>query len=88
MEETPTTLVLDGSRKGAIFFSSIAVHFPRKNLAQNKGVHKDTDLTLVSSLAGFGEWHGLFVYSSSKHIDMSSLGATKISGCRPMASEG
>lgn len=77
IEEEPTTLVLDVNLKGTIFFSRIAVHFLRKSLAQNKDAQKDASLTLVSSVAGFGDWPGLFVYSASKHGVMGLFRSTK-----------
>lgn len=66
IEESPPTLVLDVNLKGSVFFCRIAAHFLRKNL---KSYPRQTyaSILLVSSVAGFGEFPGLFQYSATKH---------------------
>ncbi|OTA99810.1 hypothetical protein M426DRAFT_324795 [Hypoxylon sp. CI-4A] len=67
IEEPPPTMVLDVNLKGTLFFTRVAVHFLRKSLAAHKDAQKDASILLVSSVAGFGEFPGLFQYSASKH---------------------
>jgi short-subunit dehydrogenase len=67
---TPNTAVLDVNLKGTIFFTRVAVHYLRRSLAQNASMQKDASILLVSSVAGFGNWPGLFQYCEhicSKH---------------------
>lgn len=66
IEECPPTMVLEVNLKGTIFFARIAVHFLRKSLKTHSS-QKDASLLLVSSVAGFGEFQGLFQYSATKH---------------------
>ncbi|KAF1915509.1 hypothetical protein BDU57DRAFT_518523 [Ampelomyces quisqualis] len=77
IREPPPTAVLDVNLKGAIFFARVAVHYMRRSLAQNASTQKDSSILLVSSVAGFGNWPGLFQYSASKHGVMGLFHSTK-----------
>lgn len=76
IEEAPNTFVLDVNLRGSIYFARVATHFLRKSKIEN-AAQKDASLTLVSSVAGFGDWPGLFVYSASKHGVMGLFRSTK-----------
>lgn len=62
-EPTGAVDVLDVNLKGAVFFARIASVY----LRQRGSREGDKSLTLVSSVAGFREDPGLFVYVPSKH---------------------
>jgi NAD(P)-dependent dehydrogenase (short-subunit alcohol dehydrogenase family) len=66
IREPPNTAVLDVNLKGTILVARVAVHYLRHSLAQNASMQKDAIILLVSSVAGFGNWPGLFQYC--KHI--------------------
>lgn len=53
--------------KGTIFVTTVAVHYLHRSLKKNGDMQKDATIVLVSSVAGFGNWPGLFQYSASKH---------------------
>ena len=55
--------IVDVNLKGPLYFSRIAAVY----LRQGKGGGQDKSLTLVSSVAGFREDPGLYVYIASKH---------------------
>lgn len=61
--------VLDVNLRGPIFFARIASVYLRQPGLSDKSstVAADKSLTLVSSVAGFKESPGLFVYQSAKH---------------------
>ncbi|EED14321.1 3-hydroxyacyl-CoA dehydrogenase, putative [Talaromyces stipitatus ATCC 10500] len=63
VEEQPTTKVLDVNLLGCLYTARIASVY----LRQNRREGQDRSLTLVSSVAGFKESPGLFVYQASKH---------------------
>ena len=63
VEQAPTTLTLDVNLKGVLYLSRIAAVY----LAYDKTTADDKSLTLVSSVAGFIESQGLFLYQASKH---------------------
>ena len=63
MIQVPTTKVLDVNLVGSIYVSRIASVY----LGQNRAAHADRSLTLFSSVAGFKESPGLFIYQASKH---------------------
>lgn len=67
IEDAPPTMVLDVNLKGSIFFTRVAVHFLRKSLRSHISTQDDASILLVSSVAGFGSFAGLFQYSASKH---------------------
>lgn len=67
IEEAPPMLVMDVNLRGTIFVTRVAVHFLRKSLQAHQGTQKDASILLVSSVAGFGEFPGLFQYSATKH---------------------
>lgn len=56
--------VVDVNLKGEIYFARIASVYLRQG---GKGSAKDKSLTLLSSVAGFREDPGLYVYVPSKH---------------------
>lgn len=67
IEEVPPTLVMDVNLRGTLFVTRVGVHFLRKSLKVNASSQTDASLLLVSSVAGFGEFPGLFQYSATKH---------------------
>ena len=77
IREPPPTAVLDVNLKGSIFVTRVAVHYLRRSLVQNASSQKDASILLVSSVAGFGNWPGLFQYSASKHGIMGLFHSTK-----------
>ncbi|KAL2010765.1 hypothetical protein VTN00DRAFT_6572 [Thermoascus crustaceus] len=63
VEEAPPIKVLEVNLIGCLYFARIASVY----LRQNREPGADRSLTLISSIAGFKESPGLFVYQSSKH---------------------
>lgn len=64
MDKKPaTTKVLDVNLNGCLYTARIASVYLRQNRSQNT----DRSITLISSVAGFKESPGLFVYQASKH---------------------
>ncbi|MCJ1477989.1 hypothetical protein MMC13_006664 [Lambiella insularis] len=59
----PTKIVLDVNLVGVLYFARIASVY----LRQNRKEGEDKSLTLLSSVAGFKESPGLFVYQAAKH---------------------
>ena len=78
VEEAPPIRVLDVNMKGTLFCTRVAVHFLRKSLATaHQPPQTDASILLVSSVAGFGEFPGLFQYSASKHGVMGFFRSTR-----------
>ena len=77
IREPPPTAVLDVNLRGTVFFTRVAVHYLRRSLVKNNSTQKDVSILLVSSVAGFGNWPGLFQYSASKHGVMGLFHSTK-----------
>ncbi|KAL5686494.1 hypothetical protein EMGR_002788 [Emarellia grisea] len=63
VRETPTTKVLDVNLTGCLYVARIASVYLRQNRPENA----DRSITLISSVAGFKESPGMFVYQASKH---------------------
>ncbi|MCJ1322575.1 hypothetical protein MMC15_007924, partial [Xylographa vitiligo] len=63
IESVPTKAVLDVNLLGVLYFARIASVY----LRQNRQEGEDKSLTLLSSVAGFKESPGLFVYQAAKH---------------------
>lgn len=63
IRKPPTTKVLDVNLTGCLYVARIASVY----LRQNRPADVDRSITLVSSVAGFKESPGLFVYQASKH---------------------
>ncbi|GAM42084.1 3-hydroxyacyl-CoA dehydrogenase [Talaromyces pinophilus] len=63
VEEVPSSTVLDVNLLGCLYCARIATVYLRQNRSENE----DRSLTLVSSVAGFKESPGIFVYQASKH---------------------
>jgi len=63
VEQVPTKAVLDVNLLGVLYFARIASVY----LRQNRKEGEDKSLTLLSSVAGFKESPGLFVYQAAKH---------------------
>lgn len=63
VRKEPPTAVLDVNLVGTLYFARIAVVYLRQN--SSKGDSKS--LILLSSVAGFKESPGLFVYQTTKH---------------------
>ncbi|MCJ1390613.1 hypothetical protein MMC18_003474 [Xylographa bjoerkii] len=61
--DVPTKAVLDVNLLGVLYFARIASVY----LRQNRKEGEDKSLTLLSSVAGFKESPGLFVYQAAKH---------------------
>ncbi|EAW12431.1 putative 3-hydroxyacyl-CoA dehydrogenase [Aspergillus clavatus NRRL 1] len=63
VREAPTTKVLDVNLTGCLYLARIASVY----LRHNRPTDADRSITVISSLAGFKETPGAFVYQSSKH---------------------
>jgi NAD(P)-dependent dehydrogenase (short-subunit alcohol dehydrogenase family) len=80
----PDTVVLDVNLKGVLYFSRIAcaylAHGRQRLEEEGKGRWEKADksLTLVSSVAGFQESPGLFVYQASKHGVLGLMRALRL----------
>lgn len=59
----PSTATLDVNLTGALYFSRIAAVYLRQNASKDD----DKNLILISSVAGFEESPGIFVYQAAKH---------------------
>jgi len=68
-EPVKSAKVLDVNLKGEVYFARIASVYLRQPDVNSKSstAAADKSLTLVSSVAGFREDPGLFVYTASKH---------------------
>lgn len=63
IRKAPSTAVLDVNLIGTLYFAHIAAVY----LRQNSSPTDDKSLILLSSVAGFQESPGLFVYQATKH---------------------
>lgn len=63
IQTAPSTAVLDINLTGTLYFARIAAVYLRQNAIQGM----DKSLVLLSSVAGFEESPGLFVYQATKH---------------------
>lgn len=63
VRNAPSTLVLDVNLTGSLYFSRISAVYLRHKAASTD----DKSLVLLSSVAGFEESPGLFVYQAAKH---------------------
>lgn len=72
VEKEPSTAVLDVNLTGVLYFSRIACAY------LSQGPSRDRSLTLLSSLAGFEETPGLFVYQASKHGVLGLMRALRL----------
>ncbi|OJJ97856.1 hypothetical protein ASPACDRAFT_45156 [Aspergillus aculeatus ATCC 16872] len=63
LRETPSTTVLNVNLLGTLYVARIAAVY----LRQNRPSHTDRSLTLISSVAGFKETPGMFLYQATKH---------------------
>jgi len=73
VEKEPDTVVLDVNLKGVLYFARIACVY-----LANSGPSRDRSLTLLSSVAGFEESPGLFVYQASKHGVLGLMRALRL----------
>ncbi|KAJ9658605.1 hypothetical protein H2198_003623 [Neophaeococcomyces mojaviensis] len=64
LDKEPDLTVLDVNLKGVLYFAHIACTYLAHG---NESERKDKSLTLLSSIAGWKESPGLFVYQASKH---------------------
>ncbi|KAJ4525311.1 hypothetical protein HRR83_000990 [Exophiala dermatitidis] len=72
----PTTKTSEVNFNGVLYFANIAcTYLAHKNQAAEKN---SKSLTLLSSVAGFKETPGLFVYQGSKHAVMGLLRALRL----------
>lgn len=79
-EEPKNAMVVLGvNLAGPIYFSRIASVYLRQLSTSDKSsaTQADKSLTLVSSVAGFTEAPGLFVYSAAKHGVMGLMRALR-----------
>jgi NAD(P)-dependent dehydrogenase (short-subunit alcohol dehydrogenase family) len=74
VEKEPDISVLDVNLKGVLYFAHIACAY----LAEGNEMVEDKSLTLISSVAGFKESPGLFVYQASKHGDLGLMRALRL----------
>ncbi|CEL09220.1 hypothetical protein ASPCAL12359 [Aspergillus calidoustus] len=65
IRQPPTTKVLDVNLNGCIYVARIASVYLRQN--RPEATKADRSITLISSVAGFKESPGLFIYQASKH---------------------
>jgi NAD(P)-dependent dehydrogenase (short-subunit alcohol dehydrogenase family) len=65
VEACPDMAVEEINLRGALWFAHVAVQFLAHGV--EKGQEENKSLTLMSSLAGFKETPGLFVYQAAKH---------------------
>ena len=63
VRKAPPTAVIDVNLTGTLYFAHIAAVYLRKNA----NTEHDKSMVLLSSVAGFEESPGLFVYQASKH---------------------
>jgi NAD(P)-dependent dehydrogenase (short-subunit alcohol dehydrogenase family) len=72
VEKQPSTTVMDVNLTGVLFFARVACAY----LSQGEG--RDRSLTLLSSVAGFEESPGLFVYQAAKHGVLGLMRALRL----------
>lgn len=73
VQESPDLSVLDVNLKGAIYFSRVATVY----LKANAKVAEDRSIVFLSSIAGFHDTPGFFVYQTSKHGVMGLMRALR-----------
>jgi NAD(P)-dependent dehydrogenase (short-subunit alcohol dehydrogenase family) len=71
-DKEPSTAVLDVNLTGVLYFSRVACAY------LSQGPSRDRSLTLLSSVAGFEECPGLFVYQASKHGVLGLMRALRL----------
>ncbi|KAL4922633.1 putative 3-hydroxyacyl-CoA dehydrogenase [Aspergillus aurantiobrunneus] len=76
----PTTKVMDVNLLGCLYFARIASVYLRQNRPDPKS---DRSILLVSSVAGFKESPGLFVYQAAKHGVLGLMRALRLYLCAP-----
>lgn len=74
VETEPDTAVLDVNLKAVLYFARVACAY----LAHGREESTDRSLTLLSSVAGFKESPGLFVYQASKHGVMGLMRSLRL----------
>ncbi|KAL3478508.1 hypothetical protein BJX99DRAFT_224248, partial [Aspergillus californicus] len=81
VREPPTTKVLDVNLLGCLYVARIASVYLRQN--RLPGSHTDRSIILISSVAGFKESPGLFVYQASKAGVMGLMRSLRLYLCSP-----
>ncbi|KAI8936118.1 hypothetical protein NX059_007617 [Plenodomus lindquistii] len=76
VQESPDLSVLDVNLKGAIYFARVASVY----LKVNAEVNEDKAIIFLSSIAGFHDTPGFFVYQASKHGVMGLMRALRFFG--------
>lgn len=72
VEKKPSTAVMDVNLTGVLYFARVACAY------MSQGETRDRSLTLLSSVAGFEESPGLFVYQASKHGVLGLMRALRL----------
>lgn len=72
-EQPATDKVLDINLRGVLYVARIASVYLRQNRPENA----DRSITLISSVAGFKESPGLFVYQATKHGVLGAMRALR-----------
>ncbi|KAL4793030.1 hypothetical protein BDV19DRAFT_380350 [Aspergillus venezuelensis] len=72
----PTTKVMDINMNGCLYVARIASVYLRQN--RTSGEQQDRSIILVSSIAGFKESPGLFIYQASKHGVLGLMRALRL----------
>ena len=72
VEKEPSTAVLEVNLTGVLYFARVACAY------LSQGEARDRSLTLLSSVAGFEESPGLFVYQASKHGVLGLMRALRL----------
>ncbi|KAL2822445.1 hypothetical protein BJX63DRAFT_441119 [Aspergillus granulosus] len=81
IRQPPTTKVLDVNLNGCLYVARIASVYLRQNRPQE--TLDDRSITLISSIAGFKESPGLFVYQAAKHGVLGLMRALRLYLCAP-----
>ncbi|KAL2814686.1 hypothetical protein BDW59DRAFT_176387 [Aspergillus cavernicola] len=85
IRQPPTTKVLDVNLLGCLYVARIASVYLRQNRPPTNPTNPPTDrsIILISSIAGFKESPGLFIYQASKHGVLGLMRALRLYLCSP-----
>lgn len=76
VEKMPPTKTFEVNFTGVLYFANIACTFLAHG--NNEASRRDKSLTLLSSVAGFKETPGLFVYQASKHAVLGLMRSLRL----------
>ncbi|KAL2841136.1 hypothetical protein BJY01DRAFT_257141 [Aspergillus pseudoustus] len=83
IRQPPTSKVLDVNLNGCLYVARIAAVYLRQNRPTGTTTKTDRSITLISSVAGFKESPGLFVYQAAKHGVLGLMRALRLYLCAP-----